>query len=272
MGFAVVIKNVAPLKLDPRFDTETADEVLYGMVVEVLGVENKDWYLVKTHYDYEGYIHKDDVVLDAAKAEEWKNGNYIMWKLTADVLTGPSYKSSVVITLTRGAVIKHTGIIEDKWEKIGLVDGSFGWIRRGFAKQVEKLSLEREEERVRANIVQAALDYMGTQYRWGGKSPLGIDCSGLASMAYMLNGYIIPRDADQQEEYLKTIDRKDAKPGDLFFFPGHVAVCIGDGRYVHATGREGYVLMNSLNPKDEDYRADLDKDLTSTATIFGMEA
>lgn len=270
MALAVIRSSIASMKLHPRLDSETADEVLHGMVVEVLDRDG-EWYSVRTHYDYEGYIHKDDMVIDDEKSKEWQQGSYIMWKPVADVMSGPGYKHQVIITLTRGALIKHTGIIEDKWEKVGLADGSPGWIRAGFARQVEKLSLKREEERVRANLVNTALDYLGTQYRWGGKSPLGIDCSGLASMAYMLNGFIIPRDAGPQDEYLINIDRKAAKPGDLYFFPGHVAICIGGGKFVHATGTAGYVLINSLNPGDEEYREDLDKSLYSTATIFGME-
>jgi beta-lactamase class A len=112
---------------------------------------------------------------------------------------------------------------------------------------------------------------MDTQYRWGGKSHFGIDCSGLSSMAYMMNGLLIPRDGDQQQEYLKSINREEAKPGDLVFFPGHVAVYIGKGQYVHSTGREGYTLINSFNKGHEDYREDLDNIYTGTGTIFGME-
>jgi beta-lactamase class A len=271
METAIVLKNVASVKLMPHFNSELADEVLHGMVVEIVDKKDDPYYKIRTQYDYEGYVHKNDLVLDSNEASEWQKENYAIWRLTVDVMTEAKYGSRVAATLTRGCLIKYTGVFEEKWEKIGLADGSWGWIRTGFAGFIEKLSIVKDEEKLRQRIVKTSLDYLDTQYRWGGKSHFGIDCSGLVSMAYMMNGYYIPRDGDQQQEYLKPIKREDAKPGDLFFFPGHVAVCISEGRYVHATGREGYTLINSFNKGSEDYREDLDRIYTGTGTIFGME-
>ncbi len=60
------------------------------------------------------------------------------------------------------------------------------------------------------------------------------------------------------------------KPGDLLFFPGHVAMYIGNDKYVHSTGKNGSdgVVINSLNPFDEDYREDLLKNLKAVGSIF----
>lgn len=271
MDRAVVIKNVAPLRSKPHIESELADEVLHGMILELKNKENEEWYYIRTHYDYCGYIQKHDILIDSEKTKAWQKEDYIIWKLLADVMAEPQYNSATIAMLTRGGIIERTGIIQDKWEKIGLAEGHFGWIRTGFARKANKLSIVNNEEQLRVNIVNTAMDYLNTQYRWGGKSPLGIDCSGLASIAYFLNGITIPRDADLQKNYLRPIRREDAKTGDLFFFPGHVAVCIGADRYVHATGREGCVLINSFNPDSKEYREDLDKNQTGTGTIFGME-
>ncbi len=268
MDRAVVLKNVASLRLKPDYDSELADEVLHGMVVELVDIVSDPWYKVRTVYDYYGYIHKDDICIDSKKAEKWQGSDYIIWNLITDVMAEPQYGSRVAATLVRGCLVEYTGKNEDKWEKVGLADGSWGWIRGGFARKVQKLSGAAEEDKLRSSIVSAALDYLGTQYRWGGKSHFGIDCSGLSGMAYMVNGILLPRDAGPQQQYMKTIKREEAKPGDLFFFPGHVAVCIGDGRYVHATGREGSTVINSFNIGSDEYREDLDKNQTGTASIF----
>ncbi|MDF2839284.1 MAG: hypothetical protein K0Q99_55 [Clostridia bacterium] len=271
MERAIVLKSVAAVNLTPDLNSERADEVLHGMVVEILDKQEDPWYKIKTKYDYFGYMHKNDLLMNQNEALKWLKENYTIQRLIVDVMSEAKYGSKVTATLTKGCLVKHTGIFQDKWEKIGLADGSWGWIRIGFAHSSEALDTNTNEEELRKRIVAVSLEYLDTQYRWGGKSHFGIDCSGLASMAYMLNGLLIPRDVDQQREYLRPIARDEAKPGDLFFFPGHVAVCIGEGRYVHATGREGYTLINSFHKGSEEYREDLDQIQTGTGTIFGME-
>ena len=113
--------------------------------------------------------------------------------------------------------------------------------------------------------------YLGTHYLWGGKTPMGIDCSGLTFMAYRLAGAAIWRDASIKEGYpLHAIDPADKKPGDLMFFPGHVAMYLGQGRYIHSTAFNGSdgVVINSLDPAQADYRPDLPEKLTAVGSLF----
>ncbi len=190
----------------------------------------------------------------------------------ADVLSMPKIQGHHLISLTKGAVVaalKPAG--EGGWVKVALCDGRTGYMKEKFlGTYITAYTLENEDK-LRNNIVNTALSYMGTQYRWGGKTPLGIDCSGLCSAAYMLNGVIIYRDAGIAEGFpIHEIPYGCKKPGDLLFFPGHVAMYIGDYKYVHSTGKNGSdgVVINSLNPEDKDYRDDLFKIRKAVGSIF----
>ena len=127
------------------------------------------------------------------------------------------------------------------------------------------------EEAFRNALAEQAKKYLGTEYRWGGKSGRGIDCSGLVSSAYMQCGVLIYRDARIVEGWpMHQIPFADKKRGDALYFPGHIALYLGEGRYIHSTGASasGGVVINSLDPADPLYREDLVKCLNAVGSIF----
>ena len=107
--------------------------------------------------------------------------------------------------------------------------------------------------------------------RWGGKTPQGIDCSGLVGSAYLLNGVKIYRNASIREGFpVHEIDRAKINKGDLLFFKGHVAMYLGDGMYIHSTSKAGSdgVVLNSLCPGHPLYRHDLATGVLAVGSIF----
>lgn len=108
-------------------------------------------------------------------------------------------------------------------------------------------------------------------YKWGGKSSLGFDCSGLVQSVLNSLGFMIPRDAHDQFKFFDDfrIDINDAKYGDLHFFGtkkkvNHVAFCSGDMGLIHA---QGFVKEETLNAGDKKFNKKLLDNYLSTHSI-----
>lgn len=282
MKYALVNQTIATLRKEPAECSERVDEELYGMKVEIVSRPSPNWFYIKTSYHYYGYVHCSQLILDDSFVIHWdKQLKKVVLQAYADVLSIPKIQGHCFISLTRGCVIsilEHAN--ETGWVKVRLCDGRIGYMKEKYLGEYKSTSSgilnqgiqsEIEEEKLRMAIVSTALTYLGTQYRWGGRSPLGIDCSGLCHESYLLNGIIIYRDADIVNGFaIHEIPYEEMKKGDLLFFPGHVALYMGNSRYIHATAKNGSdgVVINSLNPNDKDYREDLPKSLKAVGSIF----
>ena len=266
---------------------------------------------VVTFYGYHGYAFASELYFCGEKElRGYLSAELVLAGRATDVLTLPKVQGVRLAELERGAVLRrlpdpeaeaHTG-----WAKVGLVDGCSGYVRdvalepvrfsmtavftqeagRTFDEALAKAegckpeelvprAIDRwfggSEEAFRNALAEQAKKYLGTEYRWGGKSGRGIDCSGLVSSAYMQCGVLIYRDAKLVEGWpMHKIPLEQAKRGDALYFPGHIALYLGEGRYIHSTGaaRSGGVVLNSLDPADPLYREDLVKSLYAVGSLF----
>ena len=268
----IVITPIAPLMTKPQYDCELADETMCGMVVE-LGEREGEYVRVTTEYRYSGYMPVSCLLTDESRVESWEKAS-LCWVMRSslDVQADPRVQSWQLTTLPRGARVLALEEPAEGWQKVELPDGRAGYVRASGLTPVDTTPWEKKDPFVlRSALVRTALSYMGSQYRWGGKTAWGIDCSGLCSVSYLLHGIQIHRDASLEPGFpLKEIDMSRMAEGDLIFFPGHVAMYIGDGKYVHATARAGSdaVVINSLRPEDPDFRQDLLDSITKIGSLF----
>jgi len=108
---------------------------------------------------------------------------------------------------------------------------------------------------VGAGAARHALEMRGKPYRPGGNSPRGFDCSGLVQYSYAQVNLRLPRSTEDQWAGSRAVARKEIRPGDLLFFHqegkrnSHVAIYIGDGRFVHAPSSGKQVSTASLTDR-----------------------
>jgi cell wall-associated NlpC family hydrolase len=123
----------------------------------------------------------------------------------------------------------------DGWARVETAYAYAGWIRE---EALGPTLPGRWPEGRADDVLAEARAYVGAPYEWGGLSERGIDCSGLVHMAFRRVGVLLPRDAWQQALAGEAVEERDMRPGDLVCYGDHVAFYAGDGRILHATGRD----------------------------------
>ena len=109
----------------------------------------------------------------------------------------------------------------------------------------------KDEDGLRANLVDTAGNYLGVPYLWGGTSDAGFDCSGLAMAVYRLNGLQLPRTSREQFTAGTAVPLGRLRKGDLVFFRhsgrvSHVGIYVGGDSFIHAPKRGRSISRESL--------------------------
>jgi cell wall-associated NlpC family hydrolase len=208
------------LYCEPRFDARLDTQALMGERVRVFDVQ-EGWAWLQLETDgYVGYAALDD--LSPAQATP----THRVAVPSTFMFPAPDIKSQPVVTVTLNGRVQVIG-----------GDERFAHLANGRFIVARHLKPLNEHE---TDFVAVAEAYLHVPYLWGGKSVLGLDCSGLVQLSLEASGIASPRDTDLQEAQLGRALRKDdlanLKRGDLVFWDGHVGIMTDTRMLLHANG------------------------------------
>ena len=222
--FGICNLAIIPLRSEPSDRSEIVSQILFGEHFTVLE-QDKQWSKIKLHFDdYEGWVdEKQFQIISENEFNQLSNESFI---LNADLIEYITSPANLLLPIPLGASLSFLS--------------NPGINKSGFEFEGMKISGVKPK----SNLINTAFMYLNAPYLWGGKTPFGIDCSGLTQMVYKLNGYKLLRDASEQAtqgEALSFIE--ESEPGDLAFFDNeegkiiHVGIIMDDNYIIHASGK-----------------------------------
>ena len=257
-AFGIVTLAALDVRRRPDHASEMGSQLLLGEVVRVIrpAAEGR-WLLVENVADrYRGWVRAWGVLLAGRRPiADWRRRALARaTALWVEVREGPG-RGPLVTPLFWGARV-IAGRAQGRLRQVELPDGARGWVESR-ALATGRGAAPKLMDRVRG--------LLGVPYLWGGRTPTGMDCSGLVQLLLAEQGLLLPRDAGDQERCGRLLGRRSRpRPGDLAFFgrrgapAGHVGMMIGVDLYVHARGR---VRVNSLDPANRLYDRELSAQL-----------
>lgn len=223
MQYAVCTVAAAPVRKEPSHRTEMINQLLFGETMEVLETK-EEWLKIRSLYDdYEGWL-THHLITDIPETVAKATINYI-----ASGLINPITLPDQLINAPMGSAL--VGFDEETrllWDERYKYHGTYRNVSKPF-------DLDLLSKTVHA--------WINAPYLWGGKTLMGVDCSGFAQTVFKVLGIKLQRDAYQQAEQGTPVDLAGIRTGDLAFFHNengrvtHVGIMLDNNRIVHASGK-----------------------------------
>lgn len=219
MQYGICHLSTVPVRSIAEESGEMTTQLLYGDYFKVLE-QRKHWSKIRITYDgHEGWIaNKQYTVISENDYEIFEKSKEI--KNASDLVSFIETENNILIPILLGSSLVHLDFLHHKFEGSSI-----------------------DNVMNKSNLINTALLYLNAPYLWGGKTPFGIDSSGLTQMVYKMNGYELLRNAAQQStqgEALSFIEESEA--GDLAFFDNkdgiidHVGIIMENNYIIHAYG------------------------------------
>jgi cell wall-associated NlpC family hydrolase len=226
-----VIEPQAPLRREPRSDAPLETEALKGERVTIYDSNGEGWAWGQLAADgYVGWLP------DNALAPPGAAPTHKVTALRTLAFPGPSIKLPPLEAPPLGARLV-----------IARIEDRMAVTQSGAYVPAAHLAPLGENE---SDFVAVAERFLGAPYLWGGKTALGLDCSGLVQVALTACGVLCPRDSDMQEQVLGTAVSADLSAlnrGDLVFWKGHVAIARDRSNLLHANAYHMAVAIEPIN-------------------------
>jgi len=227
--------GLVPVRVSSSDRSEMVSQLIFGDHYSINSYsEDEKWANITIEFDkYEGWI---DIKQHTDISEAYFNHlNDTEFKISTDITSTILYKKRL-IQIVLGSVLPISSY------ELFEVNEQFAF--NGASKNIG----DRQGFEFLKQIIKS---YMNVPYLWGGKTPFGIDCSGLTQQVFKLCGYHLKRDASQQyHQGIVVPSLGDALPGDLAFFKNekdnisHVGILMEDQDLIHASG---YVRKDKLD-------------------------
>ena len=231
MKYGINILGLVPLRIGPKDQSEMISQVLFGQHFKVLEFK-KNWVRIILYSDnYKGWI---------CSKQYLEIGKQYYDQLSLSIAEFSTDKTSYLLDLVDSSQIAIPMGSTLPFLNNGLIN-----IKEKKYKYLGDISSRNTKD-----VISYSMQFLNSPYLWGGKSFLGIECSGFTQLVFALCGIKIPRDAYQPVESGKKLNFPETRPGDLIFFINdsdrihHVGIALKDDEIIHASGK---VRIDTLN-------------------------
>lgn len=221
-----VIAPAAAIRATPNPSAEQVDQLLFGETFDRLEETNGFVWGQARRDGYVGFVEA------SALADEINTPTHWVSVPRTFAFAEPSIKALAFGPISLNALVTIT----EETETLALATGA-GWIAKTHLSHIGDIS---------ADPAAVAETFLGAPYLWGGRTGLGLDCSGLVQQSLYAAGLACPRDADQQAWLGTPIEPDGLMRGDLVCWRGHIGMMLDETRLIHANAHHMAVAIEAL--------------------------